>query len=104
MLLKGEKTTASQADQALSILLNKIDTTKDNILSSLTKFGLIPLLSPASIIVNEVTNVLSEQIIHPKQNERQKQNKSSKQFGAISLFTKQNMPSLFAKALEFIKK
>lgn len=104
MLLKGEKTTASQADQALSILLNKIDTTKDNILSSLTKFGLISLLSPASSIVDEVTNMLSEQIMHPKQNERQKQNKSSKQFGAISLFTKQNMPSLFAKALEFIKK
>lgn len=93
MSLEGIKPTASQAKQALATLLNESKGFTEELshqvgkIAAKTVVGATALASP---ILGSVFAVASLAV--------------SKQVGAFSLFSKLNTSSLFAKAVDFIKK
>lgn len=93
MSLDGAKPTASQAKQALATLFDGTANQTEDISHKAGKIAAKTLLGAAAIaspILSSVFAVASLAV--------------SKQVGAFSLFSKLNTSSLFAKALDFIKK
>ena len=91
MSLEGTKPTASQAKQALATLFN--DSKTEN---SSQQAGKIAVGVAAGVLA--VTSPIICSLLAAAGSA------ASKQVGAFSLFTKSNTSSLFAKAIDFIKK
>ena len=93
MSLNGVKPTASQAKQALATLLNEASERTDASSKQVGKIATgaaVGAFVVASPILNSVLAVAGLAV--------------TKQVGAFSLFTKSGTSSLFAKAIDFIKK
>lgn len=91
MLLEGIKPTASQAKQALATLFN--DSKTEN---SSQQAGKVAVGVAAGVLA--VTSPIICSLLAAAGSA------AGKQVGAFSLFTKSNTSSLFAKAIDFIKK
>lgn len=93
MTLEGEKPTASSARQALASLFSESDTKSPDSISSIGKIATGATIGAFSIVSPILGSVLSAATLA-----------IGKQVGAFTLFAKTNKDSLFAKAIELIKK
>ena len=93
MTIGGGRPTASQAKHALACLLKESSVNTEDSSDQVSKIAVgaaVGALTVASPILYSVLAVASLAV--------------SKQVGAFSLFTKSNTSSLFAKAIDFIRK
>lgn len=101
MTLNGNKPTASQAKQALATLLKKSkDYYPETISKQAGKIAAIAAIGTVAL----ASPILSTTLALVGTSAKIAGLAAGKQIGALTLFSKFNTPSLFAKALDFIKK